>query len=205
VLSCTPGVPVATPLLTDFSTGTSGWHATVGKWGAAGNLTGSIFSYGGDSTKTSTMSSSVDTTAMNLVLSGNVVASDYSGGGMSFDQCVNTSTYTGVQFTLGGTAAGCDVYLQAQTYSQQATSNQGGCVSSCYQFPKAKLLSTSGPVTVHFTDMVGTGLPAAADDIKRELVGLQWQFQSGAPVGDGAQLGCTGISLTIDDVSFISN
>jgi hypothetical protein len=36
-------------------------------------------------------------------------------------------------------------------------------------------------------------------------VGLQWQFQSPAPAGDGGQLGCTGINLTITGVSFVSN
>jgi hypothetical protein len=203
VLSCSPGVSPAAPLLTDFSAGTSGWHATVGKWGATSNLTGSIFSYGGGQTG-STMASSVDTTAMDLVLSGNVLAGDYSGGGMSFDQCVNTSTYTGVQFTLGGSTAGCDLVFQVQTYDEQSTTNKGGCTSSCYGFPSAKLTSTTGTVTVHFSDLTG-GVLTTQPAIKNEMVGLQWQFQSPAPVGDGGQLGCTGIALTITNVSFVSN
>ena len=197
--SCTPGVSPGTPLISDFSP--SGWYPAAGKFGTVGNLTGALFAYAGTG---STMTPGVDTTNQNLVLTGNVSAGDYAGGGMAFDSCVNTSTYTGVQFTLGGTVAGCELYFQIQTFSEQATSNGGGCTSSCYQFPKAMLTSTTGPVTVHFTDLAG-GLPATAGDIGKEILGLQWQFQSPAPAGDGGQLGCTGIALTIDDVSFVSN
>jgi len=203
VLSCTPGVSPAAPLLTDFSAGASGWHATVGKWGATGNLTGSIFSYGGGQAG-STMASSVDATNMDLVLSGNVLASDYSGGGISFDQCVNTSTYTGVQFTLGGTTAGCDLVFQVQTFDEQATANKGGCTSNCYAFPNVKLTGTTGAMTVHFADLTG-GQLTTQPAIRNEIVGLQWQFQSPAPLGDGGQLGCTGVALTITNVSFVSN
>ena len=204
VLSCSPGVSPAAPLLTDFSSGTSGWHATVGKWGATGNLIGSIFSYNGGQAG-STMNAAVDTVGQDLVLSGNVLAGDYSGGGMSFDQCVNTSTYTGVQFTLGGSTAGCDLYLDVQTFDEQGTANKGGCTgSSCYAFPNEKLTSTTGVVTVHFSDLTG-GVLITQPAIRNEIVGLQWQFQSPAPVGDGGQLGCTGIALTITNVSFVSN
>jgi hypothetical protein len=207
-LSCTPGISPAAPLLTDFSKdGASGWHATAGKWGTAGatNLSGSIFSYGG-AVPSSTLASAVDTVSQNLVLSGNVVAGDYSGGGLSFDSCVNTSVYTGVQFTLGGTVAGCDLYLQVQTFEQQSVDNKGGCPKggSCYSFPSSPKLATSGPVTVKFADLTG-GKPATPAEIVKEMVGLQWQFQSPAPVGDGGQSGCTGINLTISNVTFVSN
>jgi hypothetical protein len=201
-LSCTPGVSPANPLITDFSA--TGWNETAGKFGTPGNLTGSIFGYGGGQTG-STMQSSVDTVGKDLVLSGSVLPGDYSGGGMSFDQCVNTSTYTGVQFTLGGTTAGCDLYLKIQTFDEQPTANRGGCTTNCYSFPSSpKLTSTSGVVTVHFADLTG-GEPTTPAAIKTEMVGLQWQFQSPAPVGDAGQPGCTGINLTITNVSFVSN
>jgi hypothetical protein len=187
------------PLITDFSP--LGWHATIGKFGTLGSLTGSIFSYGGAG---SLMASRVDTTNQNLVLSGNVAAGDYGGGGMSFDSCVNASSYTGVQFTLGGTAAGCDLVFLIQTFSQQSTSVGGGCMSSCYNFPETTLNNTTGPVTVHFADLAG-GQPIGAVDIAKQIMGLQWQFQSSAPVGDAGQSGCTGVNLTIDDVAFVSN
>ena len=202
VLSCTPAYSPALPLLTDFSTGDSGWHAAAGKWGKIGNLTGSIFNYGAKMAK-----ASVDTTNQQLVLSGDVAAGDFGGGGMSFDSCVNTSTYTGVQFTLGGTAAGCNLKFQLQTFSQQADTNGGGCpaAGSCYGFPNEVLQSTTGPVVVKFADLALTGKPVAAADMAKEIVGLQWQFESPGPVGDAIQLGCTGIALTITNVLFVSN
>jgi hypothetical protein len=151
------------------------------------------------------MTATVDTTNQDLVLSGSVAAGDYAGGGMSFDACVNTTTYTGVQFTLGGTVAGCDLYFDVQTFSEKpaGAGQVGGCTTGCYVFPNTKLTSTTGAVTVHFTDLAG-GLPAPAS-IANEIVGLQWQFQSPAPVGDAGQLGCTGINLTVTNVSFVSN
>jgi hypothetical protein len=150
------------------------------------------------------MTDAVDATAMNFVLSGNVSPGDYAGGGLAFDTCVNTTAYTGVQFTLGGTVAGCDLYFQAQTFDEKPTKQGGGCTaSSCSAYPRVKLSTTTGVVTVHFTDLSG-GLPAPAS-IASEVVGVQWQFQSPAPVGDAGQPGCTGIKLTVDDVSFVSN
>jgi hypothetical protein len=203
VLACNPGIQPATPLLTDFSAMAAGWHAAAGKWGTIGNLTGSGFNYASTG---STMNWKVDTAAENFVLYGNVMApGGYGGGGMSFDQCVNTAVYTGVQFTLGGTTAGCALKLQVQTYSQQAVANGGGCVANCYGFPSETLATTTGPVVVKFADLAGTGQPATAAAIAQELIGLQWQFESPPPVGDAGQPDCTGINLTIDNVSFVSN
>jgi hypothetical protein len=152
------------------------------------------------------MTATVDTTNQDLVLSGSVAAGDYAGGGMSFDACVNTTTYTGVQFTLGGTTAGCDLYFQVQTFDEKPAGlgQVGGCTTGCYAFPGTKLTSTSGAVSVPFANLTG-GQLTTEPSIANEIVGLQWQFQSPAPVGDGGQVGCTGINLTITNVSFVSN
>jgi hypothetical protein len=166
---------------------------------------GGIFGYGG-SKPGSTIASSVDSANHTLVLSGSVVAGDYAGGGLSFDECVNASAYTGVQFTLGGTTGGCDLIFNVQTFDEKpAGVNQvGGCTSGCYVFPSVKLTSTSGPMPVNFADLKG-GQLIDATALQNEMVGLQWQFQSPSPVGDGGQPGCDGINLTITDVSFVSN
>lgn len=218
--SCTPAFSPATALITDFSSGPAGWHPGLygGKWGTLGVLTGSLFAFAGtastfdanDPQGRKTMDVTVDTTNQDLVLAGDVVASDYAGGGLSFDQCVNTTVYTGVQFTLGGSTAGCDLYFYAQTFDEKGSGpgQVGGCVSSstmsCYVFPGVKLTSTTGPVTVHFTDLKG-GQLTTATSIANEIVGLQWQFNSPAPVGDGGQSGCSKIALTIANVSFVTN
>ncbi|GEM_PF-2370390 len=214
--SCTPAFSPATALITDFSSGPAGWHGALGggKWGTIGVLTGSIFPFAGtastfpatDPLGRKTMNATVDATNQDMVLSGDVAASDYAGGGMSFDQCVNTTVYTGVQFTLGGTVAGCDLYFYVQTFDEKepGPGGVGGCTTGCYVFPGVKLTSTTGPVTVHFSDLKG-GQLTTATSIANEIVGLQWQFDSPAPVGDGGQSGCTGVALTITNVSFVSN
>jgi hypothetical protein len=111
-----------------------------------------------------------------------------------------------VQFTLGGTVAGCDLYFYAQTFDEKGSGpgQVGGCTTGCYVFPGVKLTSTTGPVTVHFSDLKG-GQLTTATSIANEIVGLQWQFNSPAPVGDAGQSGCTGIALTVTNVSFVSN
>jgi hypothetical protein len=209
-LACTPGVSPAKPLLTDFSTSAAGWHVAAGKWGTVGNLTGSVFSYArSDAVSVSTMTSKVDTVAENLQLSGNVMApAGYGGGGMSFDQCVNTSVYTGVQFTLGGTTSGCALKFELQTFDQQAIANGGGCdpnTMGCYGFPNVTLTTTTGQVVVKFADLAGSGQPATAAAIAQQILGLQWQFESPPPAGDAGQPNCMNIAFTIDDVSFVTN
>jgi len=203
-LDCTKGVAAdpSRPLLTDFSD----WDAPNGKWGMIGNLRGSKFGYMG-AMSGSAVTATVDTTAMNLVLAGAVVTSDYAGGGMSFDSCVNTSQYTGIQFTLGGDVSGCDLFFQVQTSEQQASTG-GACVKAadgtgCYSFPKKQLTFAPGPVTVMFSDLSG-GKPTDPAAIAAEIVGLQWQFQSPGNVPDGGtQAGCPAVNMTIDDVSFV--
>ena len=137
-------------------------------------------------------------------LKGTIQPGEYGYGGMQFDKCVNTTTYTGIQFTLGGTAAGCDLAIYAQTFDEQGTANHGGCSTGCYSFPSKKITIDTVPVVVHFTDFTG-GLPATPDLFKAQIVGFQWQFQSPAGTDGGAQPACTNIDMTIDDVQFITN
>jgi hypothetical protein len=211
--SCTPAFSPTPGLITDFSSSPAGWHAAYGggKWGAIGVFTGSIFSFAGPkSTKTANgtsyaeMAASVDTTAAAMVLAGDVASGDYAGGGLSFDECVNTTTYTGVQFTLGGTVAGCDLYFYVQTFDEKPAGpgQVGGCTTGCYVFPGAKLTSTTGVVSVPLATLTGGQLTTAAA-IANEMVGIQWQFDSPAPQGDGGQPACTGVNLTITNVSFV--
>ena len=91
---CVPGVSPAAALLTDFSAST--WNASLATWGTPGNLTGKISTYGGGRVAgglTTLVSATVDSTAANpaLAIRGNVVAGDYAGAALSFDQCVNTA------------------------------------------------------------------------------------------------------------------
>jgi hypothetical protein len=155
----------------------------------------------------SSVSATIDRTSMNLTLAGTVVAADYAGGGMAFSTCVDSSTWTGVQFTLGGTADGCNVTFQLQTESQEPPSNKGTCTaSSCYQFPQlAVTIPTDGsPTVIKFSDLTATGMPSAPADFTKEMFGLQWQFTSAAPPDGGNQVGCMP-HMTISNVMWTSN
>ena len=209
-------VDPAAPLLVDFSSAT--WMNAQGKWSpVARDLTGSKYSAGSmlanpdGSSMMSVITNNIDTTAANpnFELKGNVIlaAGEYGFGLLAFDKCVNTTKYTGVQFTLGGTAGGCDFLFLLQTFDQQGVTNRGGCTSGCYHFPQVKIPVPATPtvVSVHFADLVDTGTPATADAMKAQIVGLQWQFQPAAPVGDAGQIACDGIDVTIDDVGFTSD
>ena len=201
--TCVAAFTPTPALITDFSASPAGWHAAIGggKWGTVGAFTGSIFGFAGSS---STMAASVDQTNQYMLLAGDVAAGDYAGGGLSFDQCVNTTAYTGVQFTLGGTDAGCDVYFYVQTFDEKmpGSGQIGGCTSSCYVFPGTKLTSASGVMSVPFSALSG-GQLTTAPAISNEMVGLQWQFNSPPPQLDAGQSGCAGIKLTVTNVSFV--
>jgi hypothetical protein len=196
------------PALTDFSTtsmdgGPPSFSNSTGKWGIAGNLTGSIFGYRGPKTSATDWPTPMVANGA-LVGAGTVRASDYAGIGMSFDQCVNSSKFTGVSFTLTGSTGGCTLQFQLQTLDQQAKANNGlcdTCMNTCYIFPKTILnvVPTATPqvVTVMFTDLENTGLPALAADFEKEMIGFEWRLQAGA---SGA---CSGASLAVSDVAFV--
>jgi hypothetical protein len=205
---CVPGVSPAAALLTDFSPST--WNASLATWGAPGNLTGKITTYGGGrvaGTLTTLVSPTVDTTAANpaLAIRGNVVAADYAGIVLAFDQCVNTAAYQGVSFTLGGTAAGCDLFLQLETQSQQPVAEGGTCTTNCFRFPNARIQVAAVPIVVTFAALAGTGQPATAGGLRAEIVGLQLQLQSPAPGAGGAQQNCAGINVTLDNLQLVPN
>jgi hypothetical protein len=204
VLACVPGISPGNALLTDFSPPT--WDAGLGQWGLPGNLTGKITTYGGGRTvngTTTAISQSVTTTAANPALSmrGNVAATDYGGIALPFDQCVNTTLYGGVRFTLGGTTAGCALFLQLETYSRLPITAGGGCTGTCFGFPFAQIQIGAAPITVTFAGLAGSGLPATAAAMRAEIVGLQFQLQSPGAL----QPSCLGVNMTIDDLQFVAN
>jgi len=208
ITPCVPGISPANALLTDFSP--ASWNSTLMQWGVGGNLTGRIDGYGGGLTaggQTTLITPTVDTTATNpaLAIRGNVVAADYGGIAMSFDQCVDTAVYTGIRFTLGGTAAGCDLFLHLETYSQLPVANGGGCAGNCFRFPNAKIQVGAAPITTTFAALAGTGVPATAAGMRAELVGIQLQLQSPAPANGGVQASCLGVNLTLDNLTFVTN
>jgi hypothetical protein len=208
--SCTPGVNPTSALLTGFTSGTD-WSSATGTWGSAGNLQGMIYAYAGGNS--GTWQAAVDTGAGVLDIGGatsgggvgpgTVMAADYAGGGIRFDQCVNTTSWTGVQFTLGGTVGSCELYFQIKTFVEQPISSGGGCVANCYDFPQVKVQVAAQPITVLFKDLVG-GKPDGGAAIAMQILGLEWQI-NGANAVSGASQKCTNVELTIDKVQLVSN
>jgi hypothetical protein len=205
------GTAPASLALTDFSAGgdaggdggTPSWSMQNGKWGIPGNLTGSIFAYRGPKTSMADWPGPMVTNGA-LTDSGQVASGDYVGIGMTFDQCVNAPNFKGVSFTLTGSTGGCTLVFDLQTLDEQATSNMGlcdTCMNTCYLFPTKTLNvtldpTTPTPVTVLFTDLENSGMPATAAAFSLEMIGLQWQLQAGS---SGA---CMGASLAVTDVAF---
>jgi hypothetical protein len=190
-------------VVTDFSA--TDWNATTGKWCDAHGLDGSVFSYAGTG---STSAAVVDATARNLKLNFTVGATDYAGGGLTFDSCVNATAFNAVQFTAAVTAgslSGCTLQVQVQTQDQRAstaTNPSGGtCASNCYRYP-AYAIATAPPATpMTFTQFFsGFSNPASsAIPTRTQIVGLQWQVNSG---NSGAGT-CT-VELRIDDIKFLT-
>jgi hypothetical protein len=188
------------------------WNNTSGKFCNASGVRGSIYSYHGVD-DTLTQGSKVDSGALLLTL--NVAAADYAGGGMAFDRCVSVpSTFNALQFTIAlasGDITGCDWSVQVKTFEQFPTTQNpaGGCnmdTTSCYNFPALKnaVVPTATPQTV--TIPISNLMPAAANPAtQQQIVGFQWQVESGAPVDPdgGVQAPCM-VGLRIDDIKFVT-
>lgn len=177
--------------VTDFSD-----YATCsGKWGSKSNLYGPIYGYAG---KSSSLKSEV--TSGGLHLTGSVAAGDYGGGGISFNVCATVASFTKIQFTVSGSAPGCDLELQIKTYDQVPTDQGGGCSSSsCYAFPAATqvavLSSSPTEVTKTLADFSSWSSTNAG-----QVVGLQWQF-TGTNLDGDAGTSCP-IDVTVTKIKF---
>jgi hypothetical protein len=187
--------------ITDFST--TQWNNTTSQWCDASGLRGHLFAFAGAA---SSAAATVDTSAQNLKLNLTVGKTDYAGGGIMFESCVNASAFTSVQFTASitsGSLSGCVWQVQLQTQDQRpttATDPTGGtCSSNCSAYPVVSNLAVPGATATSyteaftaFTNQTGSTIPLAT-----QLVGVQWQVDSGNN-GSGT---CT-VELRIDDVVF---
>jgi glucuronoarabinoxylan endo-1,4-beta-xylanase len=183
--------------VTDFSD----WKSS--KWGNTSGLWGYMYSYKGPSG--STMSAGADADAKEMHVTGEVMAGDYGGAGLSFGVCTTVTSFAQVEFTLSGSSPGCDLELQIKTFDQQPLQQNpaGGCdqdTQSCYNFPVAKKVAvpTDEPTTVvvQLSDVSNWSEENAA-----QVVGLQWQWTGNADLDPDAGVGCP-IDVTISDIRF---
>jgi hypothetical protein len=179
--------------VTDFSD-----YATCsGKWGTKSNLYGPIYGYAG---KSSSLKSEV--TSGGLHMTGSVVAGDYGGGGISFNVCATVASFTKLQFTVSGSAPGCDLELQIKTYDQVPTDQGGGCsASSCYSFPVAKQVAVLSSSPTEISKTLATDFSPWNSTNAGQVVGLQWQF-TGTNLDGDAGTSCP-VDVTITKIKFM--
>jgi hypothetical protein len=150
----------------------------------------------------------VDTTARNLRLSLTVSAGQYAGGGVSFDSCVDASSFNAISFSASvtsGSLNGCVWQVQLQTQDQRpsnATDPTGGTcnpdgANGCYRYPAATLaMPVAASYVVPFTSFNNPASSTIATAM--QVVGVQWQANSASGTGT-----CT-VELHIDDVRFVT-
>jgi hypothetical protein len=191
--------------VTDFSS--ADWNGSTAMWCNGDGLSGSVFSYSGATPSAAT--AAVDTSAQNLKLNLTVAAMGYAGGGLTFDSCVNASSFTSVQFTAAVTAGsltGCTWQVQLQTQDQRdstGTNPSGGTcdatTTTCYQYPAVTGLTaptaTAGTYRETFTLFNNPSSSTIATPT--QVTGVQWQVNSGSS-GAGT---CT-VELRIDSIIF---
>jgi hypothetical protein len=192
------------------------WSPTDGKYCNASALRGSVFSYSGpevDGGNISSNSHGVDSPAGNYRLTLMAGPGGYAGGGISFDRCVNAgANANALRFTAwiaSGDLTGCNFKAQMQTFEQRPTSQSppGACDSaamSCFNFPSGAVALTTSPTvfTIPFASMTGA---THTNPFQGQVVGLQWQVESGPPVDPdaGIQLACT-VEIRIDEIDFVT-
>jgi len=185
------------------------YSPTDGRYCNASGLTGTTFQYVGPPNSGSSSGVGVDAPAGNLRLSLTAGPGGYAGGGIYFRRCVTVPASNAIRFNAwraSGDQRGCTFKLLLQTFEQWPTTQNppGGCGSgtSCYNFPASPniaLASTPTMVTVALGAFAG-GVHAMP--IEGQIVGLQWQLDSPAPVDAGAEAACT-VEVRIDDIDFI--
>jgi hypothetical protein len=171
--NCTNAVVPNNGVITDFTD----WNAQTSRWGT-GPLTGNVYQYG---IASSTMNPvKVEGSPAGLHMSGSVPSGGYGGGGLTFFSCVTVASFTKVLFDIYGSATGCSIELQLQTYDQRPTDQTppGGCKndagSNCYRFPaKSQIVSLSSAVAATLSAFTNWSTAAAG-----QIVALQWQFTS---------------------------
>jgi len=134
-------------------------------------------------------------------------APQYLGTTLFFNNCVDASAFSGVQFTISGSvSAACQVIFGANdvAHDDKATDMaKGKCDagSSCYAPNMAiPMAVTSTPQVMQIPWITGSSVPDVPLD-PSHLVGVQWQFTVGPTADGGTAQNCTA-ELHIDDVKF---
>jgi hypothetical protein len=173
--------------------GTLGWQ-----WG--------LFSFAGSGQPAPTATVTPDSHGLAITASLDPAlpaSSAYAGVGLYFSSasCLDVTAYTGVQFDLTGTVAGCALTFGANDSEDLSTSDdaiRGGCTNAiCYGPSQLVAPTSTGTIQVPFAAMTG-GTPDSALDATT-LVSIQWEVLGAATALDGS--GCSA-AFTVENVQF---
>ena len=177
---CAQAIKPTGGLVTDFTD----WNATTKTWGGTSALTGNVWQYGNSGT--SVAIAQVEGTPPGLHMGGTIPNGAYYGGvGMTFYSCVTAASFSTISFKVYGSAAGCSIALQLDTYDEWPVESTppGGCKgdggTSCYQFPaKSGVIDLSAAVAAPGTTVSVTlsSMSNWSASVAGQIVGLQWQF-----------------------------
>ena len=161
------------------------WDSSTAKWcdqtGSAG-----LFSYSGAAPSAAT--ATVDTTAQNLKLNLTVGATGYAGGGLSFDSCVNASSFTSVQFTAtltGGSLTNCVWQVSCrrkinETPPPPIPAAGPARASNCYRYPAAAGLTFPTATAAAYRERTRSSTIRRLDGLDADPgFGVQWRVNSG--------------------------
>jgi hypothetical protein len=164
-------------------------------------IVGGLSAYGANAEPTHSVSGGI----LN-VMENNAASSgpQYVGQVLYFNNCIDASAFSGVEFTLGGTFSGCTIQYSTNDapHDNTVTDPKGTCSlgNSCYS-PQAGITSVSaaGAVVMEPWITAAGGDPSLVLD-PHQLTSIQWQFTIPAAPDGGA--GVCMANLNISQIKF---
>jgi hypothetical protein len=137
----------------------------------------------------------------------------YDGIGLGFTECVDATSFAGVEFTISGSMSGCTMqystsFTEDDVNDGTANSDpRGSCqrseFSSCYS-PQISIIPAPVATTIKAPwanpSFYVLGSPVLSPNDPGRLVGVQWQFTI-APAPDGGSDTCVA-DVTITNLAF---
>ncbi len=203
---CTPASTLTAPgsgLVTDFS-------AASGPSGKGSQIPGKIVTYSIPKlADPGSLSHTTSGGSLHIKVSAPATSHPQLLGTMvQFNNCVDASAFTGVQFTLSGSFSGCsltyatgDVEHEDVTKSSTFASGPAGSYVPQYKIAAGDLSSTPRTIKLPFvgTDIQGNP-PIPIDPTK--LIFTLWQFIVPVAADDGSATPACTASVAIDDIKF---
>ncbi|HVV52309.1 MAG TPA: hypothetical protein VHO06_21760 [Polyangia bacterium] len=165
-------------------------------------IMGGVTTYGGNAQPNYTISGGT----LNVMENFAATASpQYVGTVLYFNNCIDASAFSGVEFDFGGTISGCTIQYSSNDvpHDDMGTDKKGTCTlgTACYS-PQASITTVSATAAQVQEPWITTagGNPSAVLDPK-QLTGIQWQFTIPAAADGGTASACMA-NLNISQIKF---